>query len=298
MSSASSAQASSSPALPVVSLGSATMPAQGNDGREKSMVLVAQNALSNVRDSQKTNVSAGRIIVLTGIVSAGKSSMVKAIQSIDKEYHEEDLDLRRDPTIETTREMVRDMLDDTINRSLTGKKTVISLFKIKDLVSRILERGIKEALPITTVLLHCPFHEIPSRLDNRNTAAESPGGNPANYRNPSVAIDQYASLYVRKMNGEGIEKMTRATAIACYTDCFDKMIAHARRNREQLPSNEQIEKDRIEMREAFLIKLGFTDASVTEIAIESKAKYDFTIDTSSANNDSAREAFARQILRP
>lgn len=248
----------------------------------------------------KENPKKGLVIVLTGVVSAGKSSIVQALKSVDPEFHEEDLDLRRDPETPTTAKMTEEMIDDTINRSLQGKKTIISLFKASEFAKRITERMAIEkdlaSIPVKTVLAHCPLEEIPVRLEARNKAAEAQGGDPKNWRNPSVAIDQFASLYTKSIAGK--EKVTRDKAIKYFNECFDKMILHD--NHGQPPPAEQMKKDN-EVKEAdcqkFLKKLGFDNPSQTEILVAPKFNYDLIVDTTLYRSSSSREQLVRKMLQ-
>lgn len=90
--------------------------------QDKQVADVKNTALQNTQNPQAEDIkNKGNVIVLTGIVAAGKSSIVKAVQKVDPAFHEEDLDLRRDPKTPTTDEMELAMIDDTINRSLAGK---------------------------------------------------------------------------------------------------------------------------------------------------------------------------------
>ena len=88
---------------------------------DKQIADIKNAVLQNIHGSQAQAIK-GNVIVLTGIVAAGKSSIVKAIQKVDPDFHEEDLDLRRDPKTPTTKEMELAMIDDAIDRSLAGEK--------------------------------------------------------------------------------------------------------------------------------------------------------------------------------
>lgn len=227
-----------------------------------------------------------------GIVASGKSSIVKAIHKVDSDFYEEDLDLRRDPKTPTTNEMELEMIDDTINRSLAGEKTIISLMKADALTQRMLQRNIA-GIPIKKVLVHCPFSEIPNRLDARNSAAEAPGGDSENYRDPLVPIDQFAELYTQ--NDGGIEEIDRYQAIDFFNTSFDKMIAHSKKVGNPLPSDEQIAKDKIQGCDVFLKQLGFTDMTQT-ISVAPREAYDVILDTSKCKDEASREAIVTKML--
>jgi shikimate kinase len=234
----------------------------------------------------------GEIVVLTGIVSAGKSSITGAIQTIDPQFCEEDLDLRRDPEMTTTREMEYEMMDDTINRSLAGGKTVISLFDPDRLKRRAAAKGIND-LPIKTVLLHCPFSEIPDRLETRNQAAKFPMGDPKNYREPIAPLDQYALLYGPSQNP--VETIDRTQAIDAYNSSFDKTVAHAKERGDRLSSDDEIARDKEQSRDAHLQQLGF-NASQTEISVAPTKAYDLVIDTSSCRDTASRVEAVKQLF--
>lgn len=235
----------------------------------------------------------GHIIVLTGIVAAGKSSIVKALQKVDPSFHEEDLDLRRDPEKPTPPGLEQKMIDDAIDRSLKGGKTIISLFKNTLLADRIRERTLS-GIPVQTVLAHCPFDEITVRLEARNKAAEAPGGDPKNYRDNVAPLQQFASLYTQ--DAAGRETITRAKAIEYFNRSFDQIVIHAKKDPAFTDTEEQIAKDKAESCKEFLIKLGFTHDSVVEIQVKPKAHYDEVIDTSKYRDESTREKLVRELL--
>lgn len=237
----------------------------------------------------------GYIIVLTGIVAAGKSSIVKAFQAVDSQFHEEDLDLRRDPKMETTDKMELDMIDETIDRSLKGEKIIISLMKADSMAKRMMERNI-EGIPVKTVLAHCPFNEIPIRLNARNLAAEAPGGDLGNYRNPTVPLDQFASLYVPK-GSQGIELIERSKAIEIFDSSFDQLIAHIKKYEDSPPSDEQFARDKIEFRQSFLKDIGFTEDSQMQIFVGPKETYDFIMDTTKYRDMGSRKEIISQFIR-
>lgn len=234
----------------------------------------------------------GQIIVLTGIVASGKSSIVKAIQAVDPEYFEEDLDLRRDPTIETTNDMELEMIDDTIDRSLKGEKTVISLLKSNHLTRRMDNRGIS-GLPITTILAHCPFSEIPGRLDTRNNAAEEPGGDLGNWRLPTVPLEQFNEIYIKSEDGK--EEIDRDQATEFYNTSFDKVVAHEKKMGTMEFSDEQISLDKKKFCKKFLDDLGFTE-DTQKIKVTPRAHFDVIIDTSTCRDAMSREAVVSNIF--
>lgn len=271
-----------------------TLKKQPHLPQDKQIADMKNTVLQNTQNTKAEDIkNKGNVIILTGIVAAGKSSIVKAVQKVDPAFHEEDLDLRRDPKTPTTDEMELAMIDDTINRSLAGEKTIISLMKIDNFTQRMLQRGIT-GIPVKTVLAHCPFSEIPSRLDARNSAAEAPGGNPENYRDTLVPIDQFASLYMRKDGG--IEEIDRAQAIEYFNTSFDKMIAHAKKVGNSLPSDEQVAIDKVESLAIFLKQIGFTDESQTKITVAPKDAFDVIIDTSKCRDPDSREAIVKKML--
>ena len=262
---------------------------------DKQIADIKDTVLQNTHDSQAQAIKGkGNVIVLTGIVAAGKSSIVKAIQKVDPDFHEEDLDLRRDLKTPTTKEMELAMIDDTIDRSLAGEKTVISLMNVDHFARRMLERGIT-GIPVKTILAHCPFSEIPGRLEARNQAAESPGGDPGNYRDPLVPMDQFAGLYTQRE--DGIEEIDRSTASEFFNTSFDKMIAHAKKVGDPLPSDEQIAKDKTESCEGFLKQLGFTNESQMKVSVMPREAFDVIIDTSKYRDAESREAIVAKILK-
>ncbi len=235
----------------------------------------------------------GQIIVLTGIVASGKSSIVKAIQTLDPEYVEEDLDLRRDPTLETKPETELEMIDDTINRSLNGGKTVISLLKSNHLTRRMDERGIS-GVPVSTLLAHCPFSEIPGRLDARNNAAEGPGGDLGNWRDPLAPLDQFLELYTKSANG--LEEIDRDQATEYFNTSFDKSVAHSKKMGTFDVSDEQLLLDKVIFCKEFLDKLGFTD-DTQKITVAPRAHFDEVIDTSTCRDPQSREAVVSKIFQ-
>jgi hypothetical protein len=250
--------------------------------------------MNHSTDSQsKVLKDKGSVIILTGIVASGKSSIVKAVQKVDPGFYEEDLDLRRDPKTPTTDQMEIAMIDDTINRSLAGEKTIIGLMKADAFTQRMLQRGIS-GIPIKKILVHCPFSEIPSRLEARNSAAEAPGGNPENWRDPLVPIDQFAQLY--KQKEKGIEEIDRFQAIEFFNTSFDKMIVHAKKVGNPLPPDEQIAIDKVEGLDIFLKQLGFTDQTQTKISVAPREAYDVILDTSKCRDEASREAAVVKIL--
>jgi len=259
-------------------------------GKSKDIV---KGALAKEPDKAKAPIKPGTIIVLTGIVAAGKSSIVKALQAIDPQFKEEDLDLRRDPKTPTTDDMERQMIDDTIDRSLNGEKTIISLYKADLLGKRLKERGITD-VKFATVLAHCPFTEIPGRLESRNTAALAPKGNPENYRNPLTPIDQFAELYMGDL--AGTEKIDRATAIQYFNTSFDRMIEYGRKLGDTFPPEEQIKKDKEDGLQDFLKAIGFKDSSQNEIYVKPKFDYNKVMDTSKYRDDESRQKFLRTLL--
>jgi len=236
----------------------------------------------------------GSIIVLTGIVASGKSSISGAVISIDPEYKEEELDERRNPQEPTTPEMELKMIDDVIDRSLAGKKTIVSLLKAESLSKRMLERNIS-GLPVKTLLAHCPFSEIPIRLGARNRASQEPGGNPNNYRNPFDPLLQFASLYMN--NKEGIEEIDRAQAIKFFDSSFDEMVERVRQRGDPLPQGEELVKEKSSDRDLFLKQLGFTDESQTKVNVAPKDSYDVVIDTSKYRDEASRKEIIGKILR-
>jgi shikimate kinase len=250
---------------------------------------------SQVADYQHFHLRKGDIVVITGIVAAGKSSITNAIKTVDPQFYEEDLDLRRDPETPTTPEMEMQMIDDTINRSLQGGKTIISLMHIGMVKKRAEERGITD-LPVKTVLLHCPFSEISDRLETRNSAAEALGGDPKNYRNPLVPLDQFAALYLNRQDG-GIETIERVQATAFFNSSFDKMVAHAKKQGDLLPPEEQIAIDKVQSRQEFLIQLGFVDKSQTQVRAAPRAAYDFVVDTSTCRDTASCVKIAGKLLQ-
>ena len=165
--------------------------------------------------------------------------------------------------------------------------------KIDNFTQRLIQRGIT-GIPVKTVLAHCPFSEIPGRLEARNSAAEAPGGNPENYRDPLVPIDQFAGLYTR--TDGGIEEINRVQATEYFNTSFDKMIAHAKKVGNSLPSDDQIAIDKVESLELFLKQIGFTDASQTKITVGPKAAFDVVIDTSKCRDPDSREAIVKKML--
>jgi shikimate kinase len=236
----------------------------------------------------------GTIITLTGIVAAGKSSITHAVRTIDPSFHEEDLDLRRDPTSPTTEEIEMQMIDDTIDRSLQGGGTVISLMDPDKLKKRAIERGILD-LPVKTLLLHCPFSEIPARLRARNNAAISASGDPKNYRNPVVPLEQFAELYAH--HETGIETIDRNQAINFFNSSFDEMIAHEKKMNNPLPPDEQIATDKMQFCKDFLALLGFVNESQTQIRVSPKKEYDLVIDTSTCRDLASRVQLLSRLIQ-
>ena len=260
---------------------------------------ISEAGITPIKDPAQSQEGAnlqdkGIIIVLTGIVAAGKSSIVKAVRSIDPEYKEEDLDDRRDPQKPTTPEMELKMIDDVIDRSLEGKKTIVSLLKADSLSQRMLERNIS-ALPVKTLLAHCPFSEIPIRLGARNRAAQEPGGDPNNYRDPFAPLLQFASLYMN--NKEGIEEIDRAQAIKFFDSSFDEMVERTRQRGDPLPQDEELAKEKSNDRDLFLMQLGFTDESQAKVNVAPKDSYDIVIDTSKYRDEASRKEVIGKILR-
>jgi len=262
---------------------------------------ISEAGITPIKDPAQSQEGAnlqdkGSIIILTGIVSSGKSSISEAVRSIDPEYKEEDLDLdgRRDPQQPTTPEVELKMIDDVIDRSLAGKKTIVSLLKADSLSQRMLERNIS-ALPVKTLLAHCPFSEIPIRLGARNRASQEPGGNPNNYRNPFDPLLQFASLYMN--NKEGIEEIDRAQAIKFFDSSFDEMVERVRQRGDPLPQGEELAKEKSSDRDLFLKQLGFTDESQTKVNVAPKDSYDVVIDTSKYRDEASRKEIIGKILR-
>lgn len=257
-----------------------TPEAQKTPEAEKIQQIFSEHSYHEATTESLPTVKPGDVIVLAGTSTAGKSSIVNSLKKIDPEIVEEDLDLRTSDTQTIPGPTAqRDMMDDVIKHSLKGKKVVVHVDQAYKFLDHILLRKVE--LPVKTVLAFCPFHELSRRLAERNRKAEAPGGNPQNLRDPLMPIDNFGNLYTQaKEPGKGLEIIKRDQAVKIYNDHFDKMIAYARKLKKDLPSDEEIARDKIASLNEFLSNLGFKKG-VDSVDIEPRnmEQYNFIFDT-------------------
>jgi len=221
----------------------------------------------------------GDIIVLAGTSTAGKSSIVRALKQLEPGRIEEDLDLKRDPRLETHPGMQLEMIDDAIDHSLRGKNVVVHVDQGYKFLQRIFERNI--SAPVRVVLAFCPFRELSKRLTERNNKAKQPDGDIKNFRDPLMPIANFGELYTQKKGtGKGLETITHMQATTAFNDHFDEMIEYAKHRGSPLPSETQIIIDKKLFLIEFLSNLGFKDdLHVVEIEPRNKAHYNLIFDT-------------------
>lgn len=272
--------------------------AKTNAATEKMQHVFKDRSYHEAPGDSKSNstVRPGDVIVLAGTSTAGKSSIVSALRKLDPDIVEEDLDLRTSDTQKIPGPNAqRDMMDDVIKHSLQGKRVVVHVDQAHKFLNHLLDRKVE--LPTKKVLAFCPFHELSSRLKERNRKAEESGGDIQNLRDPLMPIDNFSNLYTQaKEPGRGLETIKRDQAVAIYNDHFDQMIAYARKLGRDLPSDDVIARDKVDSLHEFLSNLGFKEG-VDSVDVEPRNKehYDYIFDTHKYG-DAAGSAKIAQIL--